>query len=904
MQTTKCRNCSSDLPENSRFCLACGTAIQPDSLATQTVASSVSPSTSNSPSSKLRGSSSTSASDGRFLPGTLLAERYRIIAKLGQGGMGEVYRADDIVLGQAVALKFLPPEVTDNPVALERFRNEVRIARQVSHPNVCRVYDLGEINGQMFISMEYVDGEDLGVLLRRIGRLPEAKAVEVSRKLCAGLAAAHEKGVLHRDLKPGNIMLDSRGQVLIADFGLAALAGQVEGAEVRNGTPAYMAPEQLDGKEVTVRSEIYSLGLVLYEIFTGKRPFESATLADLVRTRNESEPATPSTLIHDLDPAIESVILRCLERDSARRPSSALAVAAALPGGDPLAAALAAGETPSPAMVAAAGDLTGLDPPIAIGCLAFIVLGTMAACVLGAKDNMLEVAGSETTPEVLQHRARFVLDRLGYTGKPADSVHAFYFEAGGLRYQEKKSGAKPDFAALTAQRPRILVFWYRESPRAMVPQTWHNDLLIPTIASEDDPALDLPGMTLLKLDDQSRLVYFEALPPQLRTAGVTPPAVDWKELFTLADLDLSQFQKAEPLWSPPHAADERMAWTGVYPGTSLPLRVEAASWLGKPVFFKLVGPWTKPSSEQSQSTSERARIAFLLVLALILLIVPAWVAWQNMARGKADRRGALRLGAAFFLVTMVVWIFAGHFTAQPAMFGQLASALAASLFNAAMVWTVYLALEPYVRRHWPHSIISWSRLINGQLRDPAVGRDVLFGVAMGTLWTLIGQIGDVFGLAVGAEPSFHNAAFLEGMRATLAEQTARVSGGVRITLVFFFMLFILRVLLRNKWLAAAAFVAFWTVLQTLGSTHPLIAAPVMTAIYVIAAVALVRFGLVSLAVAAFTTDSLDNVPITLNPSIWYFGSTVLVVATIVVLAAWAFYAATAGRKLFKADLFE
>jgi hypothetical protein len=897
MQTTKCRKCSSDLPENSRFCLTCGTAVQPDSLATQTVAST-------SHASKLRVSSSTSSSDGRFLPGTLLAERYRIIAKLGQGGMGEVYRADDLVLGQAVALKFLPPDVTGNPQALDRFRGEVRIARQVSHPNVCRVYDLGEIDGQLFISMEYVDGEDLGVLLRRIGRLPEPKALEISRKLCAGLAAAHEKGVLHRDLKPGNIMLDSHGQVLITDFGLAALAGQVEGAEVRNGTPAYMAPEQLDGKEVTVRSEIYSLGLVLYEIFTGKRPFESATLADLVRTRNESAPTSPSTLVHDLDQAVERVILRCLERDPALRPSSALAVAAALPGGDPLAAALAAGETPSPQMVAASGDSAGLSPRIAIACLAFVVLVTIPACWLGAKDNAVDVAGSDTSPEVLRSRAHLVLDNLGYGGKAADSVQGFYFEIGGFLYQQKKAGPKPDFTALLAKRPRTLVFWYRESPKAMVPETWHNESLTPTISTDDDPARDIPGMTFLKLDDQSRLIYFEAVPPQTIPAPAPPASADWKEVFKLADLDPAQFQKAEPLWTPPHAADQRLAWTGIYPGTDIPLRVEAASWLGKPVFFKLVGPWTKPLSEQMPTATQRARMISLLVLALVIMIVPAWLAWRNIARGKADQRGALRLGAGLFSVYMLLWIFQGHFTAEIAMLGEFAMAIATSLFNAALVWTVYLALEPYVRRHWPHSIVSWSRLLNGQFRDPAVGRDVLFGVAMGTLWTMIGGIGGLFGEAAGAAPGFHNSDYLQGMRATLGAWTSQMTGAVRITLVFFFMLFILRVLLRNKWLAAAAFVAIWTVLQTLASTHPWMALPILLAIYIIAAVALVRFGLVTLAVAAFTTDAIGNVPMTLNPSIWYFSSEVFVVCSVLLLAAWSFQAATAGRKLFTADLFE
>src|SRR6185369_5619874 len=183
-------------------------------------------------------SSSDSISHGRFAPGALLDGRYRIIGLLGKGGMGEVYRADDLRLGQPVALKFLPDGLRDEPVRLAQFHNEVRTARQVSHPNVCRVYDIGEIDGQLFITMEYVDGEDLSVLLRRIGRVPEDKALEIARQICAGLAAAHERGVLHRDLKPANIMLDGAGKVRIMDFSLAAV-GEVK--DIRAGTPAYMA---------------------------------------------------------------------------------------------------------------------------------------------------------------------------------------------------------------------------------------------------------------------------------------------------------------------------------------------------------------------------------------------------------------------------------------------------------------------------------------------------------------------------------------------------------------------------------------------------------------------------------------------------------------------------------------
>jgi hypothetical protein len=211
----------------------------------------------------------------RFTPGTTLNKRYRIIGLLGKGGMGEVYCADDLKLGHPVALKFLTEKLSNDKAMLARFHSEVAMAHRVTHPNVCRVHDIGEVTtsaGNLhFLSMEYVDGEDLSSLLRRIGRLPADKAVEIARQLCDGLAAAHEAGVLHRDLKPANVMIDGKGRVRITDFGLAGFAEQICGNEVMAGTPAYMSPEQFAGKEVTTKSDIYALGLVLYEIFTGKR---------------------------------------------------------------------------------------------------------------------------------------------------------------------------------------------------------------------------------------------------------------------------------------------------------------------------------------------------------------------------------------------------------------------------------------------------------------------------------------------------------------------------------------------------------------------------------------------------------------------------------------------------------
>src|SRR5207237_4328099 len=246
--------------------------------------------------------------------------------------------------------------------------------------------------------------------------LPETKALQIARQICAGLSAAHDAGVLHRDLKPSNVMIDEHGNARITDFGLAGLAEEFREDEIHAGTPAYMPPEQLDGRTFTVRSDIYSLGLVLYELFTGRKAFEAPTLGELVKLRrSETTPTTPSEIVKGLDPLIEKVIDRCLQKDPENRPASALQVAAALPGGDPIAAALAAGETPSPEMVAAAPKEGILRPAVAGALLASFLLLLALSCWLTKYGVVYRMTPLDDPPEALRAHARDVIRQLGNT---------------------------------------------------------------------------------------------------------------------------------------------------------------------------------------------------------------------------------------------------------------------------------------------------------------------------------------------------------------------------------------------------------------------------------------------------------------------------------------------------------
>jgi serine/threonine-protein kinase len=899
-----CPHCGGSTAGDARFCPQCGrelaaVTLAPSDQATYAATRAPSPSGRHQspPASEPHSSSgwltsSDSISHGRFSPGAILDGRYRVIGLLGRGGMGEVYRADDLRLGQPVALKFLPSTVANDPVRLAQFHNEVRTARQVSHPNICRVYDIGEIEGQLFLSMEFVDGEDLATSLRRIGRFPEDKAIEIARQLCAGLAAAHDRGVIHRDLKPANVMLDDLGKVRVMDFGLAAI-GAVE--EIRVGTPAYMAPEQLLGRGVTARSDIFALGLVLYELFTGRRVFTATTLKDLVEQHQSGELTPPSTLVSTLDPAIERAILRCLEREPSRRPASALAVAAALPGGDPLAAALAAGETPSPEMVAAAGEGEGLDGRVAWPVFVAILLAIAGAYAMALRMSVVDRLQPEFNRDVLAQKARDVVLQIGYSERPADEAFGFEWDDDIVEYVRANRMSSAD----APQSP--LTFWYRRSPFAMTGVEFHDDFLTPGVVSQNDPAPLWAGMMQLRLDHRGRLQYFEAVPRQREEgaarAGSHP--VDWPRVMALAGIDAGALQPAPPQWNWLAAADSRVAWTGTWPNTTQPLRVEAAALAGQPIAFLVIGPWTEPWREAAPTP---AGVIGLLVIylsfTLLILIGGSVLARRNLRAGRGDREGAIRLGVMVAAALWIRWICQVHLVPSVGLIGMFLLTVVTTVFYAVVFWAVYLAIEPFVRRYWPRTLVSWTSVLRGGLSDPVVGRDVMFGVALGLAVVLLIDLTIVTQFE---DPGWPSIEAFGSVRMTTGAIVSNAVASVRMALLIFFLLFLLRVLLRQQWIAAIAFAALFGVMDALDGARPLVEFLVSFTYFGLFAIATVRWGFTTLVVSVMVANLVLNTPVTANLSAWWFSQSMILLAVPVALAAWGFYRSVGGR-LWRTDL--
>ena len=301
----ECHKCHFDNPDDTVYCGKCATPL---------------------PSSKEIPVTETLETPTEELTrGATFASRYEIIEELGKGGMGKVYRVEDKKIKEEVALKLIKPEIASDKKTIERFSNELKMARKIRHKNVCGMYDLGEEKGTHYITMEYVSGEDLKSFIRRVGQLPAGKAISIAKQTCDGLAEAHKLGVVHRDLKPSNIMIDKEGNARIMDFGIARSlkAKGITGAGVMIGTPEYMSPEQVEGKEVDERSDIYSLGVNLYEMVTGQVPFEGDTPFTIGMKHKSETPKDPKELNAQIHEDLSRMILRCMEKDKENRYQSA-----------------------------------------------------------------------------------------------------------------------------------------------------------------------------------------------------------------------------------------------------------------------------------------------------------------------------------------------------------------------------------------------------------------------------------------------------------------------------------------------------------------------------------------------------------------------------------------------------
>jgi serine/threonine-protein kinase len=812
-----------------------------------------------------------------------------MIGLLGRGGMGEVYRADDVKLGQPVALKFLPADVEAEPHRLDRFLNEVRLSLRVTHPNVCRVYDVAEADGRHFLSMEYVDGEDLGSLLRRIGRLPEDKAVEIARQLCAGLEAAHAEGVLHRDLKPANVMLDGRGRARITDFGLAGATEGISGAEARAGTPQYMAPEQLSGGELTKQTDVYALGLVLYELFTGKRAYEAAQVNELLALQ-QSAPTSPAAHVSGLDPVVERAILRCLDPDPARRPSSAAALAAALPGGDPLAMAQAAGETPSPEMVARSGGSGALRPAVATACLAAIFVGLAAVWIGYSSFSMFSYVPLPLSPGELRSAARASIARIGYETPPVDVAYGFGYSDLETEQIAREDNSPDRWTRLTAAVPPVVYFWYRESPVELVPQNGVGR------TGSFDPPMTVAGMVFVRLGPDGHLFLFQAVPPE--QAADTGSVPDWSALFDLAGLDPSGFDVTAPLWTPPNVpSDRQQAWVRGE------VRIEAASYRGKPVWFEIIRPSKQPDAARPTSTAQLLGASMVGTFVLGLIVGAALLARRNARLGRGNPAGALRLvivfGAAGIIANLLTTTSSVE-TFVSVFYGNLAR----QAFLALLIWLGYMAIEPYVRRLWPHALIAWQRMLEGRLRDPLVGRHMLVGAMAGVAVSLAGLLPQA-ARWVGQPPPVPIAYGLDSV------------GGIQHFLALFFLVFqssmivpvmlllgfmLLRVLLRRAWLAAVALMAVVPGALLLVGAPPVDVA-VQAASFGIGLFVLTRWGLFAM-LTLVVFSSWDSFPLTLDTSSWYFPWSVVTMLIFAGVAVYGFVISLGGQSLFKDPLLD
>lgn len=787
----------------------------------------------------------------RLLAGTLFAQRYRIIECLGRGGMGEVFRAQDTVLDVPVALKLIRiPDETSRQQLLK----EVRLARGVNHPAICRVFDVGADGEELFLTMEYVAGEDLGVLLRRIQRLTPEKVIDIGRQLCAGLAAAHARGIYHLDLKPSNILIDQQGRVRITDFGVATTRQEAARRDII-GTPGYMAPEQyIPGVTLTERTDLFALGLVLYELLTGKNAFPATgSPRKFLRQR----PISPSQLADGVPPGLENIILQALDPDPARRPSSALAFSAGLPGTDPLALAEQAGLTLPADLVPRAETRDQFGSRTRVALTIALVAG-LWLCVEGNDHKgRLSRQAPPSRPETLVQRAREWAKGYGYPVRTKTGEFGYFNDP----------SSPPG-------NPRVL-FWYRELG---LPQStsFEKKVLLPGSGLQAE--LRERGGWLAFLDPGERLVFFRWHPrADFNNKKLSPEGgPDWPTLLAPTGFDPAGLRSIEPEVTVEFSTSSA-AWSGT-DSRKLPVRIDSAA-LGQRLVSLSVTPEVGSSPAKQEDPSETSPAGSLILALLALIVVQALaigLAWGNFRRKQVDLSSAGRLVWILGAIGLLRLAFAPAthpLSFQPLPFLLGALGLMVLIF---LTGTGYLALEPLVRREWPRTLVAWSRALRGRWTDPAVGTSMIVGVIAG----VFGALATILLLKNPADlpllsplPSVAErlgAALSRGATASAVFLQARhaITTGILQLLV----LSLLQMVFRRRWVSIPLFIAFDPLLMCLMFPGN----PILLGIALVSAgirgLVLVRFGLLAFVAALFSQGILQLLPLSDRSEAWYAGA--------------------------------
>jgi serine/threonine-protein kinase len=509
------------------------------------------------------------------------------------------------------------------------------------------------------------------------------------------------------------------------------------------------------------------------------------------------------------------------------------------------------------------------------------------------------------SPDVLTAKANDIIRSFGYADSPVDTAQGFELMRDYLQHIAETAKTPQRWNVLKQDEPPALMFWYRQNPRTLVTFSPVDNLVYGRI-QPDEPPMTASGGRSIELSPQGNMLVFRATPPQVDEPLTEPPtAPNWSKLFVAAGLNQNQFKAVPPRWYPLAWGDSRAAWEGTWPNhPEIPLRLEAAGYRGRPIFFTTISPWDKPTRMEAPTRSRQNSIGQWFSFAILgtILGLGIWMASRSVRAGRGDLKGATRLALFVALVGIANWMLLAHHISSQLEIVLFVLAVSVSLFFGLLTWLLYVALEPYVRRYWPDTLISWSRFLAGRFKDPVVARDVLLGTLFGLASAALEQLQPYAEAWLGRAPQrplgLTTAYTLEGFRGSIATVLSQASSSFSGAFIIFFFFFLLRFILRRNWLAALVMSLLFCI-PSIAAQNPLIDALFTAPFFLAYLYVLHRFGLVTLTVLYFVDQLADSMPLATPLGAWYTEGGLVAMITILAVAFYGFYLSRAGKPLFE-----